>query len=188
MSGAAERERERSFVVLGFLESDALEAAESTLLSESARLGGWSAASMTVVLAFRRKRACGRGWRGDGRELAVAAVSTQTPRLALPDGNRHTSRHVVTRVILSAIMSILDAGELANTTREWLLTRMRNSYELSAPERGVIAKVAANLRCLVILQHSAELYHAQANPADIWQRPSYTTFGVPCNAARRQYH
>jgi hypothetical protein len=37
VSAAAERERERCFVVLGFLESDALEAAESTLRSESAR-------------------------------------------------------------------------------------------------------------------------------------------------------
>lgn len=61
VSGAAERERERSFVALGFLESDALEAAESKLLSESARWGGWSAASMTVVRVFKRKRACGRG-------------------------------------------------------------------------------------------------------------------------------
>ena len=52
MSGAAERERERCFVVLGFLESDVLEAADSTLRSESARWGGWSAASMTVVCAL----------------------------------------------------------------------------------------------------------------------------------------
>ena len=78
MSGAAERERARSFVVLGFLESDALEAVDSTLRSESARCGGWSAASMTIECAFRRKGACGRGWREDGGELAVAAVSTQT--------------------------------------------------------------------------------------------------------------
>ena len=40
-------------------------------------------------------------------------------------------------------MSILDAGELANTTRECLLSRIGNSHELSAPERGVVAKVAA---------------------------------------------
>jgi len=75
VSAAAERERERCFVVLGFLESDALEAAESTLRSESVRWGGWSTASMTVVCAFRRKRACGRRRKEDG-ELAVAAAST----------------------------------------------------------------------------------------------------------------
>ena len=119
VSGAAERERERSFVVLGFRESDALEAAESTLRIESARLGGWSATSMTDVCTFRCKRACGRGWKENGGELAVAAASTPT-QIVLPDGNASqvtTAGHAS----LSGTMSLLDTGELVVISRESLL-------------------------------------------------------------------
>ena len=93
MSAATERERGRSFDVLGFLASDTLEAVESTLWSESRRWGSWSAASMTVVCAFRRKGACGRGRKAEEGELAVAAASTLDAGDLLPDGNRHLSHN-----------------------------------------------------------------------------------------------
>ena len=118
VSAAAERERERSFVVLGFLESDALEAAESTLRIESARLGGWSAASMTVVCAFRCKRACGQGWKENGGELAVAAASTPTPdRVARWEPSPVTTAGHA----FPFTMSLIDASELAAIFREFLL-------------------------------------------------------------------
>jgi len=119
VSAAAERERERSFVVLGFLESDALEAAESTLRIESARWGGWSAASMTVECAFRCKRACGRGWKENGGELAVAAASTPTPdRVARWEPSPVTTAGHA----FPSTMSLIDASELAVVFREFLLS------------------------------------------------------------------
>ena len=66
VSVVAERECERSFVVLGFLESDVLEVAESMLRSESAHWSGWSAPSMTVVCTFRCECVCGRGRKACG--------------------------------------------------------------------------------------------------------------------------
>jgi len=118
VSAAAERERERS-LVLGFLASDALEAAESTLRIESARLGGWSAASMTVVCTFRCKRACGQGWKENGGELAVAAASTPTlDRVARWEPSPVTTAG---HAVFPPTMSLLEAGELAAASREFLL-------------------------------------------------------------------
>ena len=103
ISGAAERERERYFVVLGFLESDAVEAVDPTLRSESARWGGWSAASMTVVCALRRKCACGRGVEGGGRGVGCCGSFNtrrgsccQTGTVTCHDSrSRHPSIHDV---------------------------------------------------------------------------------------------
>ena len=119
VSAAAERERERSFVVLGFLESDALEAAESTLRSESARWSGWSAASMTVVGTFRCERACGRGWKANGRGVGCCgSFNTHADRVA------RRARHVTTAGhAFPSIMSALDTGELATASRGFLLSR-----------------------------------------------------------------
>jgi len=133
VSGASERERVRTFVVLGFLESDAVETADSMLRSEFARWGGWSAASMTVVCAVRRKGACGRGGgKRTSGELAVAAASTDA------DADRVARRELspVTTAghAIPSTMSLLDIGELAIISRKSLLSRWGVSYELSAPD------------------------------------------------------
>ena len=121
MSVATELERGRSFDVLGFLASDALEAVDSTLRSESLRWGTSSAASMTVVCAFRRKGACGRGWKAEGGELAVAAASTLDAGGSCCQTGTVTC-HATGHAILST-MSFLDAGELADVFHEFPLSR-----------------------------------------------------------------
>lgn len=138
VSAAAERERERGFVVLGFLVSDTLEAADSTLRSESARWGGWSAASMTVVCAFRRKRACGRGWREDGRGVGCCGgFNTDADRVAREAGivTVTTAGHAT-----SSMMSLLDAGELANIPREFLLSGWETVTSYLPQSEGLLPK------------------------------------------------
>lgn len=86
---------------------------------------------MTVVCAFRRKRACGQEWKEDGGEVAVAAASTlDSDRVA----RRELSPVTTTGHAIPSTMSLLDAGELVNVPREFLLSRWENSLQIYPPD------------------------------------------------------
>lgn len=86
---------------------------------------------MTVVCAFRRKGACGRGWQEDGQELAVAGFNADADRVARRQLSPVTARgHAI--LGLSA-MSILDTGELANVARRVFADRSGEQFRITCP-------------------------------------------------------